>query len=307
MSAQDEETKRLQLDADTKLEAERQLQKQIESSQSLPPPMVSPTILASKRAKSTSILPSSSLPSALRSATGGGRKPKHVMFQLADLKVVEPSSSYEEGPSPDVIVEEEEPAFDGNRETPHQHKSRQPHGEKRGDEATTKKGAAGGGSPGLLGDKKSKRRGRSGRFISPIPSPLPSPNPSPVIDGTSSSEHNANSSVAPPLSSPALLLSSPTESGFSGGLFGAEDGGSGVGFFELDEELASPALRDGKVPTFDFETGGDPGFLEDADAPNPNDMRNGNRDTNHIGSFKAGSVPIDIVRPTGSWVGSFGH
>lgn len=288
MNVQDEGKKRLQLDSEAKKEAEKQLKQQIESSQSLPQQAVSPTILAAKRAKSTSVLPSTSLPSALRSSSGGGRTRKHVTFQLADLKVVEPSSSYEEGPSPKAI-EQEKDRFGGDGKQPSQQS------EKTDAEEGVRRSM---GSPRLLGEKE-RRRGRSGRFASPIPSPQPSPSPSPspTINGTSNSTLNSDS---PALPSPALL-SSPDESGFSGGLSGAEDGGSGVGFFELDEELASPALREGKVPTFDLEV--DSGGLESVDFNDKMEM-DGEIKT---GSFKSGSVPINIVRPTGSWVGSFGH
>lgn len=61
-----------------------------------PPPPISET----KRAVTTPTLPSTSLPSALRAASGAARKRKHVTFRLAHSVVVEPSSSYEETPSP---------------------------------------------------------------------------------------------------------------------------------------------------------------------------------------------------------------
>ena len=53
------------------------------------------------RALTAPLLPSNSLPSALRTASGTTvRKRKRVTFQLADRAIVEPSSSYEGGPSP---------------------------------------------------------------------------------------------------------------------------------------------------------------------------------------------------------------
>jgi hypothetical protein len=120
-----------------------------------------------------------------------------------------------------------------------------------------------------------------------MPSPLPSPAPSPTINGDN------------------ILLASPEESGFTGGLTGAEDGGSGVGFFELDEELASPGIRE-KPLEAEMETAG----LEDVDLNEKVD-KDKDKDELQAGSFSAGSVPINIIRPSGmmtpSWVGSFGH
>ncbi|OCT53460.1 hypothetical protein CLCR_10073 [Cladophialophora carrionii] len=275
----EEETKRLQLDASRKLHAERQ---KLESSQSLPPQQVSPTIVTSKRTKSTPVLPSASLPSALRTTSGGGRRRKHVMFQLADLKVVDPSSSYEEGPSPEMeekndVMEYRDPGTQSD------------HGSDAGKQNN--------GSPGLLGEKEKRRgRGRNGRFVSPIPSPLaspsPSPSPSPALQGSSPR--------LSPAGSPSPTPSSADETGFSGGLAGADDGGSGVGFFELDEELASPGLRDGNpVETFDLDMEDEVLVNEKASAAQ--------QGLGIIPSVQVGSVPIDIVRPSSSFVGSYGH
>ncbi|KAH0843693.1 hypothetical protein AYO21_05479 [Fonsecaea monophora] len=287
LTSEEEETKRFQLDAESKERAENVLKQQTRSSQSLPPQPVSPSVVATKRAQSTSILPSASLPSALRSASGGGRRRKHVMFQLADLKVVDPSSSYEEGPSPELEAEKDpngEPAQQGLEDE---------HVREEIGEARDK------GSPTLLSVKDRRRgRGRGGRFISPIPSPLASPNPtssaSPAFDG--------NPPSLGPLQLPHLI-SSPDESGFSGGLIGAADGGSGVGFFELDEELASPALRDGKpAEAFDLEVDEDLSEKVGRDGAD-----GGEKGLGLSPSLQVGSVPIDIVRPSGSWIGSFGH
>ncbi|KIX05908.1 uncharacterized protein Z518_03882 [Rhinocladiella mackenziei CBS 650.93] len=263
----EEERKRLQLDAD----AEKQEQ-HMQSSQSLPSRSISSSIVATKRTQSTPQLPSTSLPSALRSSSGGGRKRKHVTFQLADSKVVEPSSSYEEMSSPEMG--EKETSFDerlanGDLSLPEDEKEEE--GIKRAER------------PNFL-TVTEKRRGRGRRFVSPVPSPLPSPSPSPTINGSTNFP----------------VLVSPDESGFSGGLMEAEDGGSGVGFFELDEELASPGLREGKPFTWELES-----------APEELDI-NEKMGTNEVtpDSFTAGSVPIDIVKPhsiSGSWVGSFGH
>lgn len=280
MSAQEEETKRLQqLDADNKKEAERQ-KPRLESSQSLPPQPVSPTVIDNKRTKSTGELPSSSLPSALRSSKTGARKGKHVHFQLADFTVVDPSSSYEESSSPALSPgEKEETTTNGGAD----------HGDGN---VQSKKGAISlrrkKGSPKHLklpSDNREKGRGRTGRFLSPMPSPLPSPSPSPTTEGSSSS-----------------LLASPDESGFTDGLSQADDGGSGVGFFELDEELASPGFREKPL---EQELEVDP-FLEDG-VVDEKRVGAGDGEVGLGSSFGAGSVPIDIVRPTGSWIGSFGH
>jgi hypothetical protein len=61
-----------------------------------------------KRALTVPTIPSTSLPSALRTASGSAiRKRKHVTFQLGGTTIVEPSSSYEELPSPEKPVSSE--------------------------------------------------------------------------------------------------------------------------------------------------------------------------------------------------------
>ncbi|KKY20801.1 hypothetical protein UCRPC4_g04073 [Phaeomoniella chlamydospora] len=80
-----------------------------ETSNSKPPPIPKPTKrnslnLDSKGTPSPSIRPSS-LPSALRRTSSDGRThktTKHVTFRLADYTVVEPASSYEESPTPEI-------------------------------------------------------------------------------------------------------------------------------------------------------------------------------------------------------------
>ena len=67
---------------------------------SLPQNSTSPSIPQSKHGLTARMLPSNSLPSALRTASGTTRKRKHVTFRLAHAVVVDPSSSYEETPSP---------------------------------------------------------------------------------------------------------------------------------------------------------------------------------------------------------------
>lgn len=67
---------------------------------SLPQNSTSPSTMHSRPALTAPPLPSNSLPSALRTASGTVRKRKHVTFRLAHSVVVDPSSSYEEIPSP---------------------------------------------------------------------------------------------------------------------------------------------------------------------------------------------------------------
>jgi hypothetical protein len=322
LSTEEEEKKRLQLNQDTKQEAERQ-RIQLESSQSLPEQPVSPTVLASKRTRSDPQMGSgstmSSLPSALRTPSGthGGHKPKkkHVTFQLADSKVVEPSSSYEESPvggaSPTPssssslslslnfqsrVEDVDGPDRDRDGYTYHEETANaKGNNESRDGRGSTPASKSKSKSKSLSLSLRERRRGKGGRFLSPMPSPLPSPAPSPTINGDN------------------ILLgsgsASPDESGFSGGLSGADDGGSGVGFFELDEELASPGLRE-KPMELELD---DKDLLADGGASGK--FGGGRREDNNegvtAGSFRSGSVPIDIVRPNGmitpSWVGSFGH
>ena len=121
-----------------------------------------------KRALSSPSTSSSSLPSALRTASGTpARKRKHVTFQLADTAIVEPSSSHGELPSPQLQISQE--SIDQMME-------------------------------------------------------------------------DAARNEAAPLANPSASAP-PSDAGFSGGLSSAEDGGSGVGFFELDEELSDLGER----------------------------------------------------------------
>ncbi|KAJ9495210.1 hypothetical protein H2202_009237 [Exophiala xenobiotica] len=322
LSTEEEEKKRLQLNQDTKQEAERQ-RIQLESSQSLPEQPVSPTVLASKRTRSDPQMGSgstmSSLPSALRTPSGthGGHKhkKKHVTFQLADSKVVEPSSSYEESPvggaSPTPSSSsslslslnhsfqsrvEDMDGPDENRYTHHEETTNaKSNNESRDGRGSTPAGKSK--SKSLSLSLRERRRGKGGRFLSPMPSPLPSPAPSPTINGDNILLGSGGGSA------------SPDESGFSGGLSGADDGGSGVGFFELDEELASPGLRE-KPMELELD---DKDLLADGGASGKSGggRREDNNEGVTAGSFRSGSVPIDIVRPNGmitpSWVGSFGH
>ncbi|KIW49810.1 hypothetical protein PV05_11455 [Exophiala xenobiotica] len=291
LSTKEEEKKRLQLDEDTKQEAEWQ-RLQLESSHSLPEQPVSPTVLASKRTRSDPQMGSSmsNLPSALRTPSGTHghkQKKKHVTFQLADSKVVEPSSSYEESP-----VDGASPTPSSNSSLSFQSRVEDVDGDQNRytHEENAKSNESNGSTPTKSPSLRERRRGKGGRFLSPMPSPLPSPAPSPTINGDSI----------------LLVSASPDESGFSGGLSGADDGGSGVGFFELDEELASPGLREKPM---ELEGEGDlDKDLTDGGASAKAARREENEG---VGSFRSGSVPIDIVRPNGmmtpSWVGSFGH
>ncbi|KIW15675.1 hypothetical protein PV08_05724 [Exophiala spinifera] len=366
LTSDEEGKKQIQLHEKTKCEAERQRATLIESSHSLPEQPVSPTVIAAKRTRSAPLMSSSasasvgvSRPSALRTTSGGHQghkyKKKHVMFQLADSKVVEPSSSYEESPvsagSPSGSISststvsfqqkvEDVDAKSGpgadldpnlvgvnghGRGHMHGHETRGPSQPQPSEEQLSPRSASGSAnakskkSPSL----RERRRGKAGQFLSPMPSPLPSPAPSPTIAADTD------------------LLASAEESGFSGGLTGADDGGSGVGFFELDEELASPGLRDrpmqseleelemGMGMDVDSQLGGDgDGQAEGRGrgrgrggrgrqrgrgrGGENGDDESSNKTTMTAGSFTSGSVPIDIVRPTGpmitsSWIGSFGH
>ncbi|KEF59594.1 uncharacterized protein A1O9_04440 [Exophiala aquamarina CBS 119918] len=292
------DAKQLQLiNAESKRDAEMQNGK----SQSLPQQPVSPTVLATKRTHSTPQLPSTSLPSALRNSsgrrsggTGGGssaeRKRKHVTFQLADSAIVDPSSSYEEMPSPEPRnssgTEREFGIFLNDTEEVKDTENWHTHAIQRNDSSDTQQVQNTGNESNSLSPKASNQR--KARLRSPAVSPLPSPSPSPTING---------------------LAPSTDESGFSGDLVASVDGGSGVGFFELDEELASPAFTEDR--SFDLVR------VESEDRSRVDDdllldekKRGGTLLDGDVqaGGFAVGSVPINIVRhPTGSWMGSYGH
>jgi len=251
-------------------------------SQSLPEESGPPTITAMKRSRTAPLLTrAASLPSALRTVRGSsvGRKRKHVTFQLADSAIVEPSSSYEEILSPSLTPMSSNPTPEASDETARD--VSYPHD----DEEVT-----------VVTDRRDHDDP-----ISPIEQVAPprslnemsrsrgSPLPSPTMRGREGK------------GSPMI---NAVESGFSGGLQEADDGGSGIGFFELDEELAGPGMHE--VRPFeladeaideDGETEGDVGGVRDA---------GGARAIKEYGSTGftgAGSLPIDIVRPTGSWTG----
>lgn len=206
-----------------------------------------------ERAATEPTIASMSLPSALRTTSGTTiRRRKHVTFQLADNAIVEPSSSYEELPSPDPRQEGPE-EMDGIADM-----------------------IANGGEE----DDDEEEDVRSHPFWSRELR-------SPTIKGR---ERLGSED------------SSVTITDFADGIAEAEDGGSGVGFFELDEELGSP--RTGEPRPFeeddnDQATGGD---LEETEK-DEDDLEVVLKQTYEYG----GSVPINIVRPSSSWVGSFGH
>lgn len=296
-SQQEAEAKQLHL---INVESKRAAEQQPGKSQSLPRQSVSPTVVATKRTHSTPALPSTSLPSALRNTNGkirGGsvrgqsatRKRKHVTFQLADSAIVNPSSSYEELPSPEpksLGAPAREVIILNNGEAEHDTENSHSYATKSDgspDRQTVRKPRHDNNSlsPNASGQRKNRLR-------SPAISPLPSPSPSPTING---------------------LVASTDDSGFSGGLAVSVDGGSGVGFFELDEELASPAFADDRSFDFPRTEAQDRAKVDDdllLDEKKGGDARLG--EDVQAGSFAAGSVPINIIRhPTGSWIGSYGH
>lgn len=201
-------------------------------------------MLRANRSHTEPIIPSTSLPSALRTASGTAvRKRKHVTFQLADSAIVEPSSSYEEMPSPSP---KDERGMDGSLEE-----------------------------------------------ASPSDEDVPAPRhglalavPSPTLKGM---ERKTSSSS----SSPADLTT-------------AIEGGGAGGFFELDEELTSPGLDAGKPFIQDFD--------DDTSSPIGTRRERAGKETSAgqeddgLQKFEySGSVPIDIVRPSSSWVRNSVH
>jgi hypothetical protein len=229
--------------------------------------MFSP-VSRSQRSQTAPILPSTSLPSALRTASGTAiRKRKHVTFQLADSAIVEPSSSYEEMPSPEPREESKNDVGAITEVMSNGTKEREAVAEDS-DEGTI--------FP-LFGHK---------------------PLRSPTIKG----KELSNTKEYP---FPDALLSSEL---LQGDLLQAVDGGSGVGFFELDEEIASPGF--GEVRPFEFDDG--PASEDQNKAHEKLKHTRDDLDLDEEAYLKttyelSGSVPINISRPSGSWIGSFGH
>lgn len=191
----------------------------------------------SDRSNTEPAIPSTSLPSALRTASGTVRRRKHVTFKLADSAIVEPSSSYEEMPSP---------------------------------------------SP----------KNETGRHS---------------LEETISSDDEvptSNNGLALAVPSPDLRGKAKRSPDIPGDLSSAIGGGAVGGFFELDEELASPALDAEKPFMDDF----------DDDSSSPVEARRGDADgkeglegTRSRQTYEySGSLPINI-RTSSSFVGSYGH
>jgi hypothetical protein len=201
-------------------------------------------MLRANRSNTEPIIPSTSLPSALRTASGTAvRKRKHVTFQLADSAIVEPSSSYEEMPSPSPKDE---------------------------------RGMGGGLEEGSPSDED-------------VPAPrhgLALAVPSPTLKGMERKS--------------SLSSSSPAD------LTTAIEGGGAGGFFELDEELTSPGLDAGKpfIHDFDDDTSSPIGTRREKAGKETS----GDQENDSLQKFEySGSVPIDIVRPSSSWVRNSVH
>jgi hypothetical protein len=190
----------------------------LEARRSSPLPPARVVSQKAKRALTVPAIRSTSLPSALRTSSESAiRKRKHVTFQLGDTMIVEPSSSYEELPSPNKQV-----------------------------------------SSGRL----DKMMNVATEDIAPVP-------------------------VSPK---------------FGGRLVAASDGGSGVGFFELDEELDDLDDREVDYHEVSVSVQGKRSAiilmkLQDQDEDEMKDPHEDEaEDELNSGSFHAGSLPIDIVR-----------
>jgi hypothetical protein len=190
----------------------------LEARRSSPLPPARVVSQKAKRALTVPTIRSTSLPSALRTSSESAiRKRKHVTFQLGDTMIVEPSSSYEE---------------------------------------------------------------------------LPSPN-KPVSSGRLDEMMNVATEVIAPV---------PVSPKFGGRLAAASDGGSGVGFFELDEELDDLDDREVDYHEVSVSVQGKRSAimlmkLQDQDEDEMKDPHEDEaEDELNSGSFHAGSLPIDIVR-----------
>jgi hypothetical protein len=197
------------------------------------------------------------------------RKRKKVTFQLSNSAIVEPSSSYEELPTPDL-----------------------PDRERTGQ-----------------GDRNSNDE-KVGKDIKQN---------SVDAEGTAMSEHLAggvggvqDGYTPAQLPLPDRRVDRADSTGGESGIFisslqGAEDGGSGVGFFELDEELDSPGIREANM----YSNVEDPEVEEDLKEPGggKSDRKTSEDSGGELkyNSFTSGSVPIDIVNRGSSWLSSYGH
>jgi hypothetical protein len=205
---------------------------------SLPSSPISPRIPSpAKRSYTAPILPSTSLPSALRVAStdsSSTKKRKHVTFRLADSAVVEPSSSYEEISSPDIPVES---SVSQGRASAN---------------STIKANGAGNGLDNVLSSEDIPWSWSKGPT-----SPIVEKGNVMNLGGDGEDEDNdadddiplimrsINGSTHNNIPSPAPVAGV----GFS--FDEAPDGGSGVGFFELEEELHSPAMSPRRSPRSD--------------------------------------------------------
>ena len=189
------------------------------SSSSLPSSPISPRIPSpAKRSYTSPLLPSntSSLPSALRGVSAysaGTKKTKHVTFRLADSSVVEPSSSYEEMSSPDL------PSETINRNTK---------------------------SNGI--DEMLSREGIPWSWNKGPTSPIVDKNDGMSLagdgedDGDEEGEEDSGLYIAGGSSSATTAAENDSTAAAGGLQFQeTEDGGSGVGFFELEEEMNTPS------------------------------------------------------------------
>jgi hypothetical protein len=145
----------------------------------------------------------------------------------------------------------------------------------------------------------------------PSPSPKDEGHIDDGIDDVMNGNGSAEEDVPRPTHGLARALPSPTLRGrekrperLPGDLTNAieADGNvTGVGFFELDEELDSPKLNTTHT------------FVDDLDEetspvePRKKGNEDGISEKTSMAYEYSGSVPIDIVRPSSSWIGSFGH
>ena len=228
-------------------------------SSSLPSGHISPRITSpAKRYNTVPAIPSTSLPSALRTASAESsstKKRKHVTFRLADSAVVEPSSSYEEMSSPDLSLER-------NSTT----------GKVKANSNVTN--GVGSGIDAILSTENYRSWGQG--------------EASPIVENANTTglvgdDEDEDDEDEAPLTMRSMnrgkhdKFSTPdlnTGTGFS--FEEAPDGGSGVGFFELEEELQSPAMSPRRSPNRNhfgyFDDWGAVPDEEDQDKDQHNDM-----------------------------------
>ena len=203
-------------------------------SSSLPAGHISPQMTSpAKRCDTVPAAPSTSLPSALRAVSAdssGTKKRKHVTFRLADSAVVEPSSSYEEMNSPDLSLEH-----------------RATSGKARANaNANGNLNGIGTGIDAVLSIEtpRSWNQGETSHVLgNASTTALVGDNEEDYDDDEAPlTMRSINRNKHDKISGPDL----DTEAGFS--FEEAPDGGSGVGFFELEEELQSPAMSPRRSP-----------------------------------------------------------